>query len=219
MLKTAASYIELRQSIHCRDTVFNKTGVGFRVDTQRSQTGNHLRQRFTGSTFHTGKGAILVLNTTEPGKCLVHCFLNITIGVVVGSQRLQCHAGHIRITNCASQCPTAAKKLCIQNFRNKFFTSHITGRDLIVMGIKCDQRPNGTVDTLVADIVHIIQSSEQVISSHIGYILANCGERNNQAGIIRRLGCMQSSILINVFLHIGSNRMIVAVCYCFACTA
>ena len=211
MLEAAALYIELGQSVHCGHTVLNKAAVGFGVDAQCGQSRDHLGQRFTGNTLGASEGAVLGLDTGQPGQCLIHSGGNCGIAAIVRCQCLQGHTGHIRITDRTSQCPATAGKLCVQNCLHQLFTGHIPSGDLVIMGIKGDQRPNSTVDALITDVIHIIQTGEQVVSTHIGHIIADGCQCYDHAGVIGGLGCMEPSAFVNVVLDIFDSCFVEAV--------
>ena len=52
------------------------------------------------------------------------------------------------------------------------------------MSIEGNQCPHQAVDSLLADIGHIVKALQQVVSIHIRYILTDGRQRKNQTGIL-----------------------------------
>ena len=202
MLKSAVFHIEGTQRINCGHAVLNEPRIGMGIDSQCRQACHNLRNGLCADTVNTTEGAVCFLHHRQSFQCFVYCRPYLCICLVVGSQCLQCHAGDVSIGGAAAECPTAVGKLSIQDDLEQSFTGHIAAfRNRIISGIKSDQRPNGAVNTLFLDISHISQTGEQIMSAHIGNILADCRQCQDHTGILSRLCAVQAPTFINILLY------------------
>ena len=85
------------------------------------------------------------------------------------------------------------------------------------MGIKCNQCPQQTVNTLLTDVRHIVKTLQQVVSAHIRYVFADSRQCKNYSCIFSGLGFIQTTVGIDIVLHILDNRVIITVGHGFAC--
>ena len=77
------------------------------------------------------------------------------------------------------------------------------------MAVQSDERPDGAVDALGLDIVHAVQTLQQVVTAHIGDILADSGEGQDYPGIVGNFGRVQTLIGVSLGLHILHHIVIV----------
>ena len=208
MAEAAAVHIVAGQRIQNRQTVLDEAAVLGRVDAQSGQCHDDLSTGFAvlGAPAAEATGSQLQLR--QHIQRLVHSGLHSLVLLVVGSQRLNGHCGHVRICVVAAEVPAAVGKLGIQDHLNQLLTGHITG-GRIVVAVQSDERPDGAVDALGLDIVHAVQTLQQVVTAHIGDILADRGQGQDHPGIVGNFGRVQTLIGVSLGLHILHHIVIV----------
>ena len=107
MPETAALDIVFHQRVHDGIAVFNEALIGFRIDAQRAQRGEHLRNGFAGGhnvavAVESTKAAVVKLHFGKACERRVHRRIHIhgeelclPLVHIVARERLQRHAGHI----------------------------------------------------------------------------------------------------------------------------
>ena len=80
------------------------------------------------------------------------------------------------------------------------------------MRVKCDQCPDRTVDALLLQVTHSVQTNQQVVSIHISHIIAQCGQRKNHTGVLRGLCTMKLFLIINVCVYKFYHVLVIAFC-------
>ena len=107
MLEAAAFDIVASQRIQHGLTVLREAAVFGRIDAQRRQCHKYLRVGLAVCVAPACKTAVCELQAGEHGQCLVHSGLDGLIAGVVGRERLNCHRGHVRVSEIAVQRPAA----------------------------------------------------------------------------------------------------------------
>ena len=208
MPEAAAGYIEPRQGIQYGEAVLHKAAIRGGVDTQSGQCHDDLSTGFAvlGAPATEATGSQLQLR--QHIQRLVHSGLHSLVLLVVGSQRLNGHCGHVRICVVAAEVPAAARKLCVQNCLNQLLAGHIAHSGIVV-AIQGNKGENGAVDALGLHIIHVIQTLQQVVAAHIGDILADSGQGQDYPGVVGDLGRVQTLIGVSLGLHIVDHIVIV----------
>ena len=159
MLKAAALHIVVAKGIHDTSAVLYESAVCVGINAQSGQRNHDLCSGFRVGSVHRVEAAVRVLQPGEQLKRLIYCCLDLGIGCIIRSKSGQRHTGHIGVRNSTGQCPAAVGKLLFQDRPDQLLPGHISpGGDLITAGVKSDQRPNGTIDALLIEIGHIVQT-------------------------------------------------------------
>ena len=183
MLKSSAIHSIGAEGIQHRNAIFDKTGIRIGINSQSRQCHHYLSIGFAGAIV-----AVCALGTGQPVNGCIHFRL---VSLIIRCQCGQCHSGHIR--QGITDGPAAVILLCIQNLRNQGISGNANRS--ITMGIQCNQRPDGTIDPLGFDVLHVIQTRQQVDTANIGYVLADGCQSQDHPGIFCGLFCMQPVIL------------------------
>ena len=208
MLEATALNIEGAQGIQRGGAVLDEPGILVSINSQSCQSNDHLRNGLAAGAVNACVRAVSRLHFRQRIDCIVDGFLDLCIGLIVGCQSLERHAGDIRIGSRSSQRPATVCKLCIQNDLNQRRTGYITIGNRVVTGIEGQQCPNGTVDALLLDVFHTVQTLQQIMSANIGHILADGSQCQNQSGILRRLCLVEPFILVDILLNILHSQVI-----------
>ena len=79
------------------------------------------------------------------------------------------------------------------------------------MAVQRDQCPHGTVGALLPEIGHFVETGQQVVAAHIGDILAEGSQSQNDTGILGGLAAIQThGAGVDGILHILHQRIVVA---------
>ena len=178
-----------QQSIQHRQSILDKAAVADRIDTQRCQCDQHLRAGLAVQRAPAAVAAVGKLHIGQKLHALVHGGVHRLVAGSVGRQRLQGHGRHIRVGAGAGQCPASIRELLRQNVRHQTVTGDLgsalrCGGHVILAAVQRQQREDSAVDALIRHIVHVGQSGQQVVASHISGILSDGRQRQNGAGIL-----------------------------------
>ena len=208
MLKSAAVHIESGQGAQYGVAVLHKAAVCGGVDAQGRQGHDNLGAGLAVHGTPAAKAAVIALQGGKSLQGLIHSSLHGLVGFIVGCQGLNGHSGHIGVGVLAAQVPAAAGKLGVQDGLNQLLPGHITHGGIIV-AIQGNKGENGSVDALLLHIGHVIQALQQVVAAHIGDILADSGQGQDNAGVVGDLGPVQPLIGVGVGLDILHHIVIV----------
>ena len=208
MAEAAAVHIVAGQRIQNRQTVLDEAAVLGRVDAQSGQCHDDLSTGFAVLGVPAAEATGSQLQLRQHIQRLVHSGLHSLVLLVVGSQRLNGHCGHVRICVVAAEVPAAVGKLGIQDHLNQLLAGHIAHSGIVV-AIQGNKGENGAVDALGLHIIHVIQTLQQVMAAHIGDILADSGEGQDHPGVVGNFGRVQTLIGVSLGLHILHHIVIV----------
>ena len=182
--------VEGQQAVHHMEGILGEACVRGGIDTQGAQGHQYLGGGLAaaGHARHLGKRAVGLLHGAEPGQRLVHSGLHRFVGLVVGSKRLDGHGGHVHVIRGAGavDVPRAAVLLQRQDGLHQRVAGHAACGGIAV-AVQGDQRPYRTVGTLPLDVLHIVQTGQQIEAAHIGDILADGRQGQDQPGVVRGL--------------------------------
>ena len=216
MLEAAALYIVAQQCVNHGASVLHEPGVGVPIDAQSGQSGEDLCGGFTGGNILAvavggAESAVIVLHFGKAGNGLVDGLFYSRVLLIVGSQRCQCHAGHVGVCLVAGDGPAAVGGLHTQNLVNEGLScggSTVGGR--VVAAVQCQQCPDRTVVALVLDELQVAEASQQVIAANVGHVAAQRRQGQDHTGVVRRLGLVEpSGFGINVALNILHSFLVV----------
>ena len=206
--------VEGQQAVHHMEGILGEACVRGGIDTQGAQGHQHLGGGLAaaGRARHLGKRAVGLLHGAEPGQRLVHSGLHRFVGLVVGSQRLDGHGGHVHVIRGvgAVDVPRAAVLLQGQDGLHQRVAGHAARRGIAV-AVQGDQRPHRAVGALPLDVLHIVQTGQQIEAAHIGDILADGRQGQDQTGVVRGLIAVQPvGGGVDLGLDVGHSVVVVA---------
>ena len=186
MGEAALTHIVGAQGIHHRVAIFQEAGVRLGINVQGSQRHQHLRVGLAVRVAIAGIAAIDILPIGQQRQRRVHSRLDLSVGLVVGSQRLERHGRHIHIRRSAAEIPAAACDLLIQNEANQILPARLglavgDSGDLIAVAVQRKQRIGRAIDALSGHGLEVSQRCKQIIAAHIARIITQRGQRQNGA--------------------------------------
>ena len=213
MLKGLAR-VEGQQAVHHVEGILGEACVRGGIDTQGAQGHQYLGGGLAaaGHARHLGKRAVGLLHGAEPGQRLVHSGLHRFVGLVVGSKRLDGHGGHVHVIRGvgAVDVPRAAVLLQRQDGLHQRVAGHAACGGIAV-AVQGDQRPHRTVGALPLDVLHIVQTGQQIEAAHIGDILADGRQGQDQPGVVRGLIAVEPvGGGVDLGLDVGHSVVVVA---------
>ena len=206
--------VEGQQAVQHVEGILGEACVRGGIDTQGAQGHQHLGGGLAaaGRARHLGERTVGLLHGAEPGQRLVHSGLHRFVGLVVGGQRLDGHGGHVHVIRGvgAVDVPRAAVLLQGQDGLHQRVAGHAARRG-IVMAVQGDQRPHRAVGALPLDVLHIVQTGQQIEAAHIGDVLADGRQGQDQTGVVRGLIAVQPvGGGVDLGLDIGHGVVVVA---------
>ena len=206
--------VEGQQAVQHVEGILGEACVRGGIDTQGAQGHQHLGGGLAaaGRARHLGERTVGLLHGAEPGQRLVHSGLHRFVGLVVGGQRLDGHGGHVHVIRGvgAVDVPRAAVLLQGQDGLHQRVAGHAARRG-IVMAVQGDQRPHRTVGALPLDVLHIVQTGQQIEAAHISDVLADGRQGQDQPGVVRGLIAVQPvGGGVDLGLDIGHGVVVVA---------
>ena len=206
--------VEGQQAVHHMEGILGEACVRGGIDTQGAQGHQHLGGGLAaaGHARHLGKRAVGLLHGAEPGQRLVHSGLHRFVGLVVGSKRLDGHGGHVHVIRGvgAVDVPRAAVLLQRQDGLHQRVAGHAACGGIAV-AVQGDQRPHRTVGALPLDVLHIVQTGQQIEAAHIGDILADGRQGQDQPGVVRGLITVEPvGGGVDLGLDVGHSVVVVA---------
>ena len=206
--------VEGQQAVHHMEGILGEACVRGGIDTQGAQGHQHLGGGLAaaGRACHFGKRAVGLLHGAEPGQRLVHSGLHRFVGLVVGSKRLDGHGGHVHVIRGvgAVDVPRAAVLLQRQDGLHQRVAGHAACGGIAV-AVQGDQRPHRTVGALPLDVLHIVQTGQQIEAAHIGDILADGRQGQDQPGVVRGLIAVEPvGGGVDLGLDVGHSVVVVA---------
>ena len=206
--------VEGQQAVHHMEGILGEACVRGGIDTQGAQGHQHLGGGLAaaGHARHLGKRAVGLLHGAEPGQRLVHSGLHRFVGLVVGSKRLDGHGGHVHVIRGvgAVDVPRAAVLLQRQDGLHQRVAGHAACGGIAV-AVQGDQRPHRTVGALPLDVLHIVQTGQQIEAAHIGDILADGRQGQDQPGVVRGLIAVEPvGGGVDLGLDVGHSVVVVA---------
>ena len=206
--------VEGQQAVHHMEGILGEACVRGGIDTQGAQGHQYLGGGLAaaGHARHLGKRAVGLLHGAEPGQRLVHSGLHRFVGLVVGSKRLDGHGGHVHVIRGvgAVDVPRAAVLLQRQDGLHQRVAGHAACGGIAV-AVQGDQRPHRTVGALPLDVLHIVQTGQQIEAAHIGDILADGRQGQDQPGVVRGLIAVEPvGGGVDLGLDVGHSVVVVA---------
>ena len=206
--------VEGQQAVHHVEGILGEACVRGGIDTQGAQGHQYLGGGLAaaGHARHLGKRAVGLLHGAEPGQRLVHSGLHRFVGLVVGSKRLDGHGGHVHVIRGAGavDVPRAAVLLQRQDGLHQRVAGHAACGGIAV-AVQGDQRPHRTVGALPLDVLHIVQTGQQIEAAHIGDILADGRQGQDQPGVVRGLIAVEPvGGGVDLGLDVGHSVVVVA---------
>ena len=206
--------VEGQQAVHHMEGILGEACVRGGIDTQGAQGHQYLGGGLAaaGRARHLGKRAVGLLHGAEPGQRLVHSGLHRFVGLVVGSKRLDGHGGHVHVIRGAGavDVPRAAVLLQRQDGLHQRVAGHAACGGIAV-AVQGDQRPHRTVGALPLDVLHIVQTGQQIEAAHIGDILADGRQGQDQPGVVRGLIAVEPvGGGVDLGLDVGHSVVVVA---------
>ena len=206
--------VEGQQAVHHMEGILGEACVRGGIDTQGAQGHQYLGGGLAaaGHARHLGKRAVGLLHGAEPGQRLVHSGLHRFVGLVVGSKRLDGHGGHVHVIRGvgAVDVPRAAVLLQRQDGLHQRVAGHAACGGIAV-AVQGDQRPYRTVGALPLDVLHIVQTGQQIEAAHIGDILADGRQGQDQPGVVRGLIAVEPvGGGVDLGLDVGHSVVVVA---------
>ena len=208
MGEAAAGTVVAVQRVQRGLAVRGKLAVRGGVPVQCAQHDNDLGVGLAAVT----KASVGVLPAGQPGQRLVHRRFGGIAAVIVGSQRLHGHGGHVdvRIRLRVADIPGAAFHLDVGDLVDQRFTGHVAVGGIVV-AVQRQQCPNGAAGTLLADVAHAVQALHQIIAAHAGGILADSRQRQDHTGIVGGLVAIQPVLAVDVLLNIRHHVLVIGV--------
>ena len=150
------------EKIFCQGVaVFDETAVVQR-NPQLTERDHDLRDRFDVGCSPRRKASLAVLHIGQVGHRLVRCGFDRFL-VLIFCKRLQCHCGNVHIgIASAGQTPTAVLHLILDDLidvklaRGLRFCRGVF-RNVVVPGVKGNERPDGAVQALPDGLFKIAQ--------------------------------------------------------------
>ena len=206
--------VEGQQAVQHVEGILGEACVRGGIDAQGAQGHQYLGGGLAaaGRARHLGERTVGLLHGAEPGQRLVHSGLHRFVGLVVGGQRLDGHGGHVHVIRGvgAVDVPRAAVLLQGQDGLHQRVAGHAARRG-IVMAVQGDQRPHRAVGALPLDVLHIVQTGQQIEAAHIGDVLADGRQGQDQTGVVRGLIAVQPvGGGVDLGLDIGHGVVVVA---------
>ena len=206
--------VEGQQAVQHVEGILGEACVRGGIDTQGAQGHQYLGGGLAaaGHARHLGKRAVGLLHGAEPGQRLVHSGLHRFVGLVVGSKRLDGHGGHVHVIRGvgAVDVPRAAVLLQGQDGLHQRVAGHAACGGIAV-AVQGDQRPHRTVGALPLDVLHIVQTGQQIEAAHIGDILADGRQGQDQPGVVRGLIAVEPvGGGVDLGLDVGHSVVVVA---------
>ena len=206
--------VEGQQAVHHMEGILGEACVRGGINTQGAQGHQHLGGGLAaaGRARHLGKRAVGLLHGAQPGQRLVHSGLHRFVGLVVGSKRLDGHGGHVHVIRGvgAVDVPRAAVLLQRQDGLHQRVAGHAACGGIAV-AVQGDQRPYRTVGALPLDVLHIVQTGQQIEAAHIGDILADGRQGQDQPGVVRGLITVEPvGGGVDLGLDVGHSVVVVA---------
>ena len=206
--------VEGQQAVHHMEGILGEACVRGGIDTQGAQGHQHLGGGLAaaGHARHLGKRAVGLLHGAEPSQRLVHSGLHLFVGLVVGSKRLDGHGGHVHVIRGvgAVDVPRAAVLLQRQDGLHQRVAGHAACGGIAV-AVQGDQRPHRAVGALPLDVLHIVQTGQQIEAAHIGDILADGRQGQDQSGVVRGLIAVEPvGGGVDLGLDVGHSVVVVA---------
>ena len=206
--------VEGQQAVHHMEGILGEACVRGGIDTQGAQGHQYLGGGLAaaGHARHLGKRAVGLLHGAEPGQRLVHSGLHRFVGLVVGSKRLDGHGGHVHVIRGvgAVDVPRAAVLLQRQDGLHQRVAGHAACGGIAV-AVQGDQRPHRAVGALPLDVLHIVQTGQQIEAAHIGDILADGRQGQDQPGVVRGLIAVEPvGGGVDLGLDVGHSVVVVA---------
>ena len=213
MLKgLCAGIIEGQDRVHGGVAVFHKAAVRIGIDAPSGTGGDHLSNAFRVLSPPGRIAAFFVLCRGQPGECRF-CGSGNGCLILVVYKGLQRHGGDIGIRGGSGQSPAAAFQFFAEDIVNALLADGGV-RCLIAVGIQRNQGKDGPVDALLLDPVKILIRGDQIPITHRSSVLADGGERQNQAGIIGGFVLMERAVCqgnrSGCFVDVFHNAVIVA---------
>ena len=206
--------VEAQQAVQHVEGILGEACVRGGIDTQGAQGHQYLGGGLAaaGRARHLGERTVGLLHGAEPGQRLVHSGLHRFIGLVVGGQRLDGHGGHVHVIRGvgAVDVPRAAVLLQGQDGLHQRVAGHAARRGIAV-AVQGDQRPHRAVGALPLDVLHIVQTGQQIEAAHIGDVLADGRQGQDQTGVVRGLIAVEPvGGGVDLGLDIGHGVVVVA---------
>ena len=107
MLKSALRCLIAQKPVHRGNPVLYEAGIRIGVDPKRRQRYDNLGDGFAAGTVLAGEIAVFILQSGQDLNRRIQRSLHCRVALPVGSQRLDRHAGHIRIRDVAGVGPAA----------------------------------------------------------------------------------------------------------------
>ena len=150
--------------------------------------------------LHGGEGVHAAVNG------LLHVPLKLGSGLlrIIACQRLKRHGGHVGLRRVAGVGPAAVVKLCVEKVLYQRFARygalHAAGGlgKLILAAVQRKKRVYHAAETLLFNIVHIVQRGCEVVPGEVGRVHADGGQGENEAGVIRGLTGAEAAALVGV---------------------
>ena len=206
--------VEGQQAVQHVEGILGEACVRGGIDTQGAQGHQHLGGGLAaaGRARHLGERTVGLLHGAEPGQRLVHSGLHRFVGLVVGGQRLDGHGGHVHVIRGvgAVDVPRAAVLLQGQDGLHQRVAGHAACGGIAV-AVQGDQRPHRAVGALPLDVLHIVQTGQQIEAAHIGDVLADGRQGQDQTGVVRGLIAVEPvGGGVDLGLDIGQSVVVVA---------
>ena len=206
--EAAAGDIEAGQSIQHSRAVLHEAAVSGGVDAQSRQSHDDLGTAFAIHAAPAGEAAVIALQGGQGLQGLIHRGPHGLVGLIVGSQSLDGHSGHIRVSLVRTEVPTAVGELGVQDDLDQLLTGHIAGSGIVV-AVQGNEGPDGAVDALLLHVGHAVHALEQIMAAHVGHVLADSRQGQDDAGVVGDFRPVQTLIGVGLGLHIVDHIVIV----------
>ena len=208
VLEAAAGYIEAGKGVQDGEAVLHEAAVSGGVDAQSRQRYDDLGAGLAVHGAPACKAAVAALHGRQGLQGLIHGGLDRLVGLVVGGQGLDGHGGHVRVGGLAGEGPAAVSELRVQDDPEQLLPGHIAHSGIVV-AVQGDEGPDGAVDALLLHVGHVVQALEQVVAAHVGHVLADGRQGQDDAGVVGDLGPVQTLVGVGLGLHILHHGIIV----------
>ena len=190
--------------LHRPASALDKARVRLRVDSQRRESGKHLRDRLRGLHAHGAVAAVRELHFSQPVQRPVdgRGYLLSAFFLIVGRKRLQRHGRNIRVRRGAGERPAAVRKLPVQKILHQHILRGLRAdpahlRDAVGrVGLERDQRPDRAVQPLALYLVKIRKILQQVVARHILRVLPDSRQHQDCLGVLRHLRVREHAVLL-----------------------